>query len=325
MSTRSLFPTRRAALGMIGVAIISPRMVGAGGLDGMSGSAFGTTWHMTGPPRAELEIMRPKIDALFAQINAQMSPWRDDSALSRFNAMRAGWQATDPEMVHVTGAALTLAELSDGAFDPTVGPLVARWGFGPITGGPTPDWRGVSVGDGFVGKDRGDLTLDLCGIAKGYALDRAVELAQAEGADDLLFDLGGELRALGQHPSGRAWHVAVQHPLYDQAALAVFRLSEGQATATSGLRTQSYILDGRTYGHIIDPKVMSPADAGLLSVTVLADDAMTADGWATALFAAGPETGPDLARRNDLSALFLVQDGTDIAQVLTGAMQGALL
>ncbi|QEE36077.1 FAD:protein FMN transferase [Octadecabacter sp. SW4] len=324
MTERHIHPTRRAALGLIGAAVALPRLAGAAA-GAISGIAFGTTWQISGAAPADLEGLRPKIDALFAAIDAQMSPWRADSGLSRFNAMGAGDMAVDPETLHVTRAALALAQASGGAFDPTVGPLVARWGFGPIAGGATPDWRGLRVGNGAIGKTRDDLTLDLCGIAKGRALDLAVTLVRDAGGDNLLFDLGGELRALGQHPSGRDWRVAVQHPLPDQPPAATLRLAQGQAVATSGLRTQSYVLDGRTYGHIIDPGAQAPADGGLMSVTVLADDAMTADGWATALFAAGAGGGIDLARRNSVAALFLVRDGTVIAQRATGRIADQLL
>ena len=225
----------------------------------------------------------------------------------------------------MTGLALSLAAQSAGAFDPTVGPLVARWGFGPIAGAERSDWRGLSVGQGGIAKRRDALTLDLCGIAKGWALDRAVDLAQAAGFNDLLFDLGGELRALGHHPSGRAWQVAVEGPGPTARDPVMLRLAPGQAVATSGLNAQSYALGGQRYGHIIDPGAGRPADTALHSVTVLASDSAHADGWATALFAAGDSAGPALAERHGIAALFLVGDGAGVRQIATGAMAGALL
>jgi thiamine biosynthesis lipoprotein len=97
------------------------------------------------------------------------------------------------------------------------------------------------------------------------------------------------------------------------------------AVATSGLRTQSYELMGNTYGHIIDPRTSAPANDHLLSVTVVGRDAMMADGWATALFAAGLSSGPDLAQSNNIDALFLTGEGAGISSVRTGAIGGALL
>lgn len=318
-------PTRRAFIVVSGAALLWPGTVRADGLEGLAGTAFGTTWSIVGSSGLGLVRIRPRIEALFDGIDRQMSPWRPDSALSRFNAGPAGWSAADDEMIHVTASALVLADRSSGAFDPTVGPLVARWGFGPIAAGGAPDRRGIAVGTGGIAKRRDDLTLDLCGIAKGRALDRAAELARAAGLGDLLLDLGGELRAIGRHPSGRAWRVAVQHPARGDVPSAVLELPAGMSVATSGSRDQSYALGDRAYGHIIDPARQIPANDALRSVTVLAANAMTADGWATALFAAGEAGGPALARAHGIAALFLVEDGPGIRRITTGAIERALL
>lgn len=325
MIDRILSPTRRAFLGMSGAALLWPHDGHADAIERISGTAFGTTWSIVGRSGGGLARIRPDIEALFDGIDRQLSPWRADSALSRFNAGGAGRRAADDEMIRVTASALALAERTDGAFDPTVGPLVARWGFGPIEAGGAPDWRGLSVDAGGIAKARDDLTLDLCGIAKGRALDRAAGIASEAGFEDLLLDLGGELGAIGRHPSGRTWRVAVQHPTQDGVPPAALRLPAGMSVATSGSRSQSYALDGRAYGHIIDPAALAPADGALASVTVLAADAMTADGWATALFAAGDVAGPALAREHDISALFLVGNGDGLRRLATGAIEGALL
>ena len=325
MNDHFLRPTRRHALGMIGAALVLPRAAHADALGGFSGAAFGTTWRLIGESRTDLEHMRPDIEALFTAIDRQMSPWRKDSEISQFNKMIAGWYPADPELSHLTKQALELARASKGAFDPTVGPLVSKWGFGPIEGGRTPDWRGLSLRAGRIGKTRDDLTLDLCGIAKGRALDRTVGLIRDAGLDNVLFDLGGELKALGRHPSGRPWHVGVQHPLVDQAAPATLLLTDEWAVATSGVRSQSYELAQRTYGHIINPATGAPADEGLLSVTVMGNDAMIADGWATALFAAGLAKGRALAHKHGVSALFLVRNGTSFRSVKTGLIETMIL
>ncbi|MFN4154640.1 MAG: FAD:protein FMN transferase [Paracoccaceae bacterium] len=316
-------PSRRGFLAFVGAALACPALVRASSPDVLSGYAFGTTWRITGPGDAQLDRLRPGLDALFRSIDADLSPWRSDSVASRFNDSAAGGAAS-AEMVNVTRAALRLAAMSDGAFDPTVGPLVARWGFGPIDGDGMPDWRGLQVAPGRIIKARADLTLDLCGIAKGRALDRATELARGLGLDNLLLDLGGELGALGRHPLARAWQVGVENPLSGQDPAAVLHLPAGMAVATSGLSAQSYTLGARTWGHIIDPASHSPVNGRLRSVTVLAADAMTADGWATALFAAGDDAGPALARDRDIAALFLFDGGSALRRIETGGMAEVL-
>jgi thiamine biosynthesis lipoprotein len=325
MTHSTLRPTRRNALGMIGATLVLPQIAQAAATRSIEGAAFGTTWQLVASHHHDLDRLREDIDALFAMIDQQMSPWRSDSDISRFNTMGAGWHRADAEMIHVATAALDHAKLSHGSFDPTVGPLVAQWGFGPIEGGLEPDWRGLSLGDGGIGKAYDELTLDLCGIAKGRALDLAVDLVKARGVDDFLFDLGGELKAFGQHPSGRSFQVAVQHPAVGKPAPATLRLDDGMAVATSGLSKQGYELAGNTYGHIIDPRTNAPANDHILSVTVVGRDAMIADGWATALFAAGLSGGPDLAQSNNIDALFLTGEGAGISSVRTGAIEGALL
>ncbi len=315
-------PSRRGFLGLIGAALACPGLVRAAASDILSGSAFGTTWRIVGPHDAQLEKLRPKLEALFHSIDAELSPWRSDSAVSRFNASPAGGAAS-AEMIHVTQTALRLAAESDGAFDPTVGPLVARWGFGPIKGDGMPDWRGVQTGPGRIVKTRADLTLDLCGIAKGRALDRAIDLARRSGFDNLLLDLGGEFGALGTHPSGRAWQVGVEDAVSGLAP-AVLQLPPGMAVATSGLSAQSYTLGARIWGHIIDTGSRSPVNGRLRSVSVLAADAMTADGWATSLFAAGDVEGPALARSRDIAALFLFDHGSALRRVETGRIGDVL-
>ena len=316
---QSHFPSRRDFMIGLGAILAAPTRLRAATPEHLAGAAFGTHWQVTGPEGAELGTLRPSLDALFQDIDSEMSPWRTDSVISHFNASASGLSVSE-EMIRVAQAALHLARQSEGAFDPTVGPLVARWGFGPIERGGFPDWRSLSAQGSRLSKLQGDLTLDLCGIAKGRALDRAVELAKGAGLDNLLFDLGGELRALGRHPEGRDWRLAIEHPNPLQPPAAHLHLPAGLAVATSGLSAQSYILNGRTWGHIMDPKRAEPVQGALRSVTVLASDAMTADGWATALFAAGDDAGSALARANDIAALFLYESRTTLRRVETGGI-----
>jgi len=301
------------ALGLPGVAL------GAPSLRLMRGSAFATEWSIATPDGIDLEDLRQPIEDMLARIDLQMSPWRVDSDVSRFNRAPAGTLKMPAELVRVTEAALALAGASSGAFDPSVGPLVARWGFGPIEGGDATDWRHIGLETDALSKANDNLTLDLCGIAKGYALDRVADVVRDAGHEDFLIDLGGELRASGTHPSGRSWHVAVEDPRPGiDGAVEVLNLGN-MAVATSGSRANGYDIGNRRYSHIIDPVTLEPANSSLLSVSVIAPDTMSADGWATALFAAGAARGVDLARRHDVSALFVLKDTQGLKRLPTGA------
>lgn len=316
-------PSRRTFLAGLTASVATPALLRASGLHHASGQAFGTSWGISGDDPAALKALGPVITALFDEIDKDLSPWRADSAISRFNSDPKGVDAS-PELSRVTQAGLDLAASSDGAFDPTVGPLVARWGFGPITHGATPNWRGLSLRQGRLSKTDPDLTLDLCGIAKGRALDRAAHLARAHGIGSALLDLGGELYALGQHPEGRDWRVAVENPLSNQPTDTVLHLPAGLSVATSGLGAQGYGRNGQVWGHIMDPATAHPVAGKLRSVTVMATDAMMADGWATALFAAGDAAGPEIARTQDIPAVFLFDTGTGLRQVETGGIAAVL-
>lgn len=325
MTSQGPRPNRRTALALIGGALAQPRPALAGGVDTVAGRAFGTTWRIAGPAGDGVARLAPQLDTLFAGIDALLSPWRDDSAISRFNAGPAQVAVSDPALIHVAAAALNIARASDGAFDPTVGPLVAQWGFGPITRGGAPDIGALSVAGGRLRKARDDLTLDLCGIAKGWALDQAARLATGAGFDAMLLDLGGEFVALGTHPAGRDWRVAVEAPIPGAAPPAALRLPPGMAVATSGTAAQSYVLGGTRYSHVIDPRRRMPVGGALLSVTVAAADAMTADGWATALLAAGETAGQDLAQAQDIAALFVTATPDGLRTARMRAMAGLLI
>lgn len=325
MSDRSRFLTRRTFLAASAAAVASPHLALAGGtaLERIGGRAFGTLWLVAAPAGSGLDELRSGIERILDEVDRLMSPWRSDAEIALFNAGDAGTHRVSDDTVTVTSAALALAASSGGHFDPTVGPLVARWGFGPITGDAESGWRQIAAGAGRIEKARPGLTLDLCGIAKGFALDRIARHARDAGRDSLMLDIGGELLGVGAHPSGRPWQFAIENPL-GTGAVAVLSLSD-RAVATSGLRAQSYELAGRQYGHIIDPTTCDPARGALRSVSVVADDAMTADGWATALFAAGASKGAALARRHGIEAVFVSDVGGQPEIAATGGIADVLL
>ncbi len=282
------------------------------------GRAFGSYWRLvtgeTGlPGGAAGDIL-----AVIRDVDRAMSPWRAGSEISRINrAEGTDWLPLSEGLARVTRAALDLARASGGAFDPTVGPVVGRYGFGPIRGRRVGDAGDLGLRDGALRKGKAGLTLDLCGIAKGWALDRIVAALDARGVRDFLFELGGEVAARGAHPAGRPWRVAIDNA---QAALALDR----RAVATSGPLAQGYRVGARQYGHIIDPHRGAPASGELVSVSVIADTATGADGWATALYSAGPDAAQAMAEAQGLSAVLVIGDGA-AGRIVTAGDAGRLL
>jgi len=292
---------------------------------GLSGSAFGTTWRVVLAAGLDPRVIRPDIEAVLNKVDRQMSPWRTDSVLSQFNRASAGQHELPPETLHVTRAALDIARASGGAFDPTVGPLVARWGFGPIKGDSHTDWTSLIPSDTSLTKTHAGCTLDLCGIAKGFALDLIAERLWAIGLRDFLIEIGGELRGAGLHPEGRPWRSGIEDPRAGADTLVSVITLRDLAVATSGIRWNAVRFQDRAVTHIIDPDERHPVTDALASVSVIAPSAMMADGWATALMAAGPRRGPDLARQQDIAALFLIPEGGKLGRIATGGFDTHVL
>lgn len=294
----------------------------AGATQSIGGPAFGSYWRLTLPGVADTEPVRATVAAVVAEVDRLMSPYRADSDLTRFNT-RATTDLVPiaHETARVTRDALALAAETEGAFDPTLGPIVARYGFGPIAGGPGGATLLALEGEALR-KARPDLTLDLCGIAKGHALDRAVAALDALGYGRFLIELGGEVFARGAHPEGRPWQVGIEGA---EGGLARLATLFDTAAATSGDTQQGYALGQRRYGHVIDPRTGAPASGDLASVTVFHPSAARADALATALFAMGRERAQAFAEANNLDALFLAREGTRLHAIATRSAERRLL
>jgi len=315
--------TRRRFLLTSGAALLVARTASAStGTTNIGGNAFGSYWQLSVTPEGAVKAARAGLGAIIDAVDQGFSPYRADSVLSMFNRnANTDWQAIRPDVHQVLQAGLNLATTSMGAFDPTVGPAVARFGFGPITGAMG-HFNEITLTPEAVRKARPGLSIDLCGIAKGYALDlMAARLADA-GIEDFLLDLGGELVSCGTHPSGRPWQVAIDAP--GGGLTEAFALS-GQAVATSGTTIQAYHIGQKTFGHIIDPLTGKPSASGVVSVSVLAQTGMAADGWATALMAMPEQKALATARQQGLDALFLVARDNGFEPVALGNFAQHLL
>jgi thiamine biosynthesis lipoprotein len=272
----------------------------------LTGPAFGSAWRLVLPDTSEAARARARLEAVVARIDALVSPYRTDSELARFNA--AGFalvSLVSRETGFVTRAALELARDSDGAFDPTMAPLGRRYSFGPIAispARPAGRYRDVRIAGDVLGTASPGLSLDLCGIAKGYALDEIVRVLDGL---DFLVELGGEVAARGRHPSGRLWRVGVERP--GTTKLQRIVETDGRALATSGDGAQGYAVGRRRYAHVLDSRTRTPVDNGAASVSVLAATGLITDGLATTAMVLGPEDAHRLLEARDASALFLMR------------------
>ncbi len=261
--------------------------------------------HLELPPEIQLGQGAPLVQAVYDSVTTVFSTWDAGSEMSRLN------RAPADSVVHLSpwfdrclAQADELRGRSRGAFDPTAGPLMRLWGFYRGQGRlPSPaerdsacalvgGWRYVD--SGAVVKTDGRVKFDLGAIAKGFAVDRAVERLQAAGVRNGLVDLGGNLYCLGGAQGRHDWRVGVRDPLDRNEHFATVKLS-GQAVATSGSYERFVEIDGIRYGHIMNTATGLPA-TGVLSVSVVAPTAVLADGLSTTLFVLGPHKGGLLLR-----------------------------
>lgn len=289
---------------------------------------MGTSWcvKLVASPRADLHAMHAGIQAQLDLVVAQMSTWEADSDISRFNRAAAGsWQPLPPEFFAVLACAMETARDSDGAYDPTIGALVEAWGFGPAQGGGVPDaselksaqaglgWRRVSLRpQDMSALQPGGVRLDLSAIAKGYGVDLVARHLRDAGIAAALIEVGGELYGYGRKPDGGQWQVlaeAAPDAEPDEEAICVIAL-DSVAVATSGDHWHAFEQDGTRYSHTLDPRTGRPVETAAAAVTVIAEDAMSADAWATALTVMGAEAGYRFAQQRNIAARFVVR-GSD--------------
>ncbi len=238
----------------------------------------------------------------FQRIDDLMSSYKPESVVSRVNQARASVKVpVGKEIYGILQDAVAMSSASGGAFDVTIWPVSQLWGF--EQGGRIPmanilqdkldlvgyqriefDRKTSSVGFSVDG-----MGIDLGAIAKGWAVDRAMDKLVANGIRNAIIDAGGDLRIIGARPGKKSWRIGVQHPRKPGALLVTFDLKD-TAIVTSGDYERFFIADGVRYHHILDPATGQPA-RGCQSVTVLAPTAAEADACATAAFVLGPSKG----------------------------------
>jgi len=301
----------------------------------LQGQTMGTYWSVrlvVPEDRRQLEGLRTDIEQALDLVDRQMSTWRDDSDLTRFNRLEAGESMTVPaEFGLVLEASLELAELSDGFFDPTIGPLVNLWGFGPDGRRDEPPAdEEIESTMARVGWHRldydpatreltqpGGAYLDFSGIAKGYAADLVGEQLITRGIHDFIVDIGGDMVVRGHRPDGDPWRIAIERP--DPAKRDIFSIIEvgDKAIVTSGSYRNFFEYGELQFSHTIDPHTGRPIPQELVSVTVVHDTSKMADGLATAITALGADAGYEFAREHGIAALLLILDDDTVVERMT--------
>ena len=240
-----------------------------------------------------------------SRIEDIMSTYKPASELCSLN--KAGEQEVSRELLYVIDEARYTSELSNGAFDITCKPLIDLWHNARETK-EFPDtqnilnalslvgYRNILIKNNNVKFDKAGMKIDLGGLAKGYAVDMAVDLIKNYDIKGALIDAGGDIRAIGKREDGKLWEIGIKHPRERNRIIRLINL-ENSAVATSGDYERFFMLNGKKYSHIIDPRTGYPVDNQIVSVSVLSKDCLTCDSLATALTVLGEKRGIELIEK----------------------------
>ena len=255
-----------------------------------------------------------KAERVITAMSEQLNVADEASPLSQYNTGTSDFWSKEMDSLEV--AARRAAELTDGAFDVNIYPVVAAWGF--LSGDyriPEPQELEALLADKSM--------YDFGGIAKGFASDEAADIMRANDIKSALIALGGNIYAIGNNINGKPWRIAVQDPFDMSGYVGILNLTD-EAAVTSGAYQRFFEQDGVTYHHIIDPRTGYPAESGLASVTVVSKNGALADSLSTGLFVLGKVGALEIWDKNrELFDLVLVEDGgeTTITTGLRGRFE----
>ena len=284
----------------------------------LEGTTMGTTYSIK-YIEEEGQSFQPQIDSLLEEFNLSLSTYIPESEISRFNR-DALLKFESPFFYPVLKRSKEIYKKTEGAFDPTVGPLVNAWGFGPEEGRvPSKEkvdsllqlvnYDSIFFDTVAVCKMVKGMKLDFSAIAKGYGVDVVANYLMDRGIENLFVEIGGEVYARGVSERGLPWAVGVNYPSLDpekqQSALAIVPLVN-QAIATSGNYRNYYEVDGVKYSHTISPVTGYPVEHSLLSASVFAEDCMTADAYATAFMVLGTERAIEIDEKEEDIQIYLI-------------------
>ncbi len=291
----------------------------------LSGPTMGSTYtikYVYNATTPAADAVGVEVQSILDEVDRQMSTYRLDSDIARFNQSPANTCMTMPQPVlELARYGDTLSRLSHGAFDLTLGPLLDVWGFGPqARGKKVPSaaeiaqaqaqigYQHIRVVDGQLCKDA-DVSIDFNSIAAGYTVDRMSERFAELNIGSYMIEITGELLAKGLKPDGSPWRIALEQPLGDgQRAIQRVLEIDGYGINTSGDYRNYFEEDGVRFSHTIDPQVGAPISHRLASVTVIDPSTLHADGLGTLLLVLGPERGLAFAEKHKIAAFFVMRE-----------------
>lgn len=295
-------------------------------LENFGGTTMGSTYsikYVRHAGQVNAARVRSEVEGILGEIERQMSTYRRDSDIERFNALPAHTcQKMPAPVLELVRVGEQLSEQSEGSYDLTVEPLLNLWGFGPQgREEKVPSAAALAevlqrVGhqhlriDGEQLCKDGAVEVDFNSIAAGYAVDTIAARLDAMGIHNYLAEATGELKAKGKKPDGSPWRIALEAPRDDQQVAERIINVDGYGVSTSGDYRNYFLQDGRRYSHTFDARSGAPVLHDLASVTVIHPSALMADGLSTLLLILGPERARDYAQKHDIAAFFVLRADT---------------
>lgn len=271
----------------------------------INGEAQGTTYSLVLDTTGNIQVSKSTLDSIFTRIDSSLSAWQPNSVISSFNSSDS-MNISDAHFLNVFYRSLEINQLTNGAFNAQIEPLVKAWGFGNNGKKPEakfnpdslleivnrPILKSVdSTAEAIIFKKTNGQTIDVNGIAQGYTVDVVYDFFKHLGMENFLIEVGGEVRAAGANEEGQSWKVGIDKPISDLSQRELEDIAEisNRALATSGSYRKFYELDGKKYSHTIDPATGYPVDHNLLSASVIASNCTNADAFATAFMVMGKD------------------------------------
>ena len=302
----------------------------------LSGFTMGTTYNIKIIPEKDsilsTKLIKQNIDSVLISVNYQMSTYLFDSEITQFNNHESTTSFTvSNDFSLVVERALHWSKLTDGAFDITIVPLLYLWGFGPGQASELGDifpeehavqkrrthvgYEKLTTNKYYLQKKDPFIKIDLNAIAKGFGVDAVYSFLESIGMNNIMVEIGGEVRTKGENRKNEPWMIAVETPDLESVGSKTISWAlplESKAMATSGDYRNYYEIDGIRYSHEIDPRTGYPAQTGVASATVVATNCMDADALATALIIMGPESGLQFIEKLDgVEAFLILREGND--------------
>ncbi|HWH86448.1 MAG TPA: FAD:protein FMN transferase [Pseudomonas sp.] len=313
----------------LGLVVLAMAVVGCGNggsLEQVGGATMGSTWsvkYVRHAGFADPAQVRGEVERILGEVDQQMSTYRSDSVIERFNALPAdSCQSMAPAVLELVRVGEQLSKQSEGSYDLTIEPLMNLWGFGPQgREEKVPDtaalaevmqrvgYQHLRIDGNRLCKDAA-VEVDFNSIAAGYAVDTIAARLQSMGIDNYLVEVTGELKAKGKKPDGSAWRIALEEPRDDQQVAERIIAVDGYGVSTSGDYRNYFLQDGRRYSHTFDARSGRPVLHDLASVTVIHPSALMADGLSTLLLILGPQRSQAYAQKHDIAAFFVMRADT---------------